>query len=145
VVSRRAADHYLERAAVAEAKGVEAVRTASVEDAAQCFAVSPAEVVEAYRAVRREAVRDARGFVAAARAMASLREAPLTPALGGIRCPALVVTGERDVFCPPRASEIIAAAIPGARLAIIPRVGHCLHWEDAGGFTRLVLDFLGAV
>lgn len=145
VVSRRAAADYLERAELAETKGVEAVRQASVEDAAQCFTVSPPEVVEAYREIRRGGVRDARGFAAAAHAMASLRDKPLTPELAGIRCPALVVTGERDVFCPPRASEIIAGALLGARLEIVPRVGHCLHWEDAEGFNRLVLDFLSGV
>ena len=144
VVNRRAADFYLDRARVAEGDGVEAVRAAAMGDAAACFAVSRPEVVEAYREVRRNGVREAAGFANAARAMASLLEAPLTEALAGLRAPALVITGERDVFCPPRASEIIHARIPGSVLRIMPAVGHCLHWEDPAGFNRTVLDFLAS-
>lgn len=144
VVNRRAADFYLERAALAERNGVGALRAAAMEDAASCFAISGPEVVEAYREVRRNGVREAAGFANAARAMASLLEAPLTEALAGLRAPALVITGERDVFCPPRASEIIHARIPGSVLRVVPGVGHCLHWEDPAGFNRTVLDFLAS-
>lgn len=142
VVNRRAADFYLERARVAERDGVEAIRAAAMADADACFALAGPEVVEAYRDVRRTAVRDAAGFANAARAMASLLEAPLTEALASLRAPALVLTGERDTFCPPRASEIIHARIPGARLAIAPAVGHCLHWENPTGFNETVIGFL---
>lgn len=145
VVNRRAADFYLERALLAERDGAEAVRAAAMADAGACFARSGPEVVEAYREIRRDAVREAAGFANAARAMASLLEAPLTEALGAVRAPALVITGERDVFCPPRASELIHARIAGARLEIVPALGHCLHWEDPPGFNETILDFLTSV
>lgn len=144
VVNRRAADYYRERAELAE-KDLAAARDASVSDASSCFALSPPEVVEAYRDVRRAAVTNACGLASAARAMSSLLDRPLTPELGALRCPTLVVTGERDVYCPPRGSEMIAGAIPGARLEIAPALGHCLHWEDAARFNALVQEFLGGV
>ncbi|MBI4561595.1 MAG: alpha/beta fold hydrolase [Candidatus Rokubacteria bacterium] len=79
------------------------------------------------------------------RAIASLREQPLTQELVDIRCPSLVITGERDSLCPPKASEIIHAKIPNSRLRIAPGVGHCLHWEDPAGFNGVVIDFLSSV
>lgn len=145
LVNRRASQYHLQRVELAETKGLEAIRTASVEDAPACFAVSPPEVVEAYREVRRAGVQDPRGYANAGRAMASLYEQPVTEELTQVRSPALVITGERDVFCPPRASEIIHSKIAQSVLRIIPAVGHCLHWEDPAGFNSTVLDFLTSV
>jgi pimeloyl-ACP methyl ester carboxylesterase len=144
VVNRQAAEYFLERARLAETLGLEAVRATTVSDAAACFATSSPEVVEAYRQLRRGAIRDARGYRNACRAMASLREQPLTEGLANIRCPSLVITGERDSLCPPKASEIIRAKIPDSRLSIAAGVGHCLHWEDPSGFNEIVVDFLSS-
>jgi len=144
VVNRRAAQYYLDRAQLAEAQGLGAIRATAVEEAAACFAVSPAEVVEAYREVRRAGVRDPRGHAKAARAMASLHERPLTEELKKVQSPALVITGERDVFCPPRASEIIHEKIARSTLRVVPAVGHCLHWEDVVGFNAAVIEFLSS-
>jgi pimeloyl-ACP methyl ester carboxylesterase len=63
--------------------------------------------------------------------------------LGGITCPTLVLAGADDMVSPPRYSEQLRAAIPGARLALVPGVGHALPFEDPGGFTALVGEFLG--
>ena len=144
VVNAQAATYYRERAALADAGELEAVRAASAADGQGCFARSAPDVIEAYCGLRRRALREPRGYASACRAMASLHERPLTKALAGIRCPALVLTGERDGFCPPRAAEIIHANLANGRLRILPRAGHCLHWEDAAGFNEAVLDFLSA-
>ncbi len=144
VVNAQAATYYRERAALADAGELEAVRTASAGDGRGCFAGSAPDVIEAYCTLRRQALRDPQGYASACRAMASLHERPLTKELAGIRCPALVITGERDRFCPPRAAEIIHANLANGRLRILPRAGHCLHWEDAAGFNGEVLDFLSS-
>jgi 3-oxoadipate enol-lactonase len=144
VVNRQAVAYYRGRADVAEQQGLEAIREASAGDAGACFALAPPEVVETYRQLRRAGIVDPRGYMYAARAMASLHEHPLTKELGQVRCPTLVITGERDVFCPPRASEIIAGAIPGSILTIVPAVGHCLHWDDPARFNEAVLEFLAS-
>ena len=41
-----------------------------------------------------------------------------------MRTPALVIHGERDPLIPAAAGEATAAAIPGARLEILPGMGH---------------------
>jgi pimeloyl-ACP methyl ester carboxylesterase len=145
VVNRQAAEYYLTRAVLAEGKGLAAIWATTVEDAARCFAGADSEIVEAYRELRRGAVRDPRGYANACRAMASLRERPLARDLERIRCPALVITGERDLFCPPKASEIIHSGLPGSRMHILPGAGHCLHWEDPTGFNAVVVGFLSSL
>src|SRR5437763_5604321 len=46
--------------------------------------------------------------------------------LARVRIPTLVVHGECDPVQHPRAARATAAAIPGARLMLLPGVGHCL-------------------
>lgn len=64
------------------------------------------------------------------------------PLLAGIRCPVLVVCGRSDLLTPPEHSEEIAAAIPGARLALIDGCGHLLSWEQPGRINQLLADWL---
>jgi pimeloyl-ACP methyl ester carboxylesterase len=46
--------------------------------------------------------------------------------LGAVRVPTLVVHGEADPLVPPAAGQDTARAIPGARLELIPEMGHDL-------------------
>ncbi len=64
--------------------------------------------------------------------MKSLHADPLTPKLATISCPVLLVVGENDPMG-PRASELIAAALPGgaATLDVVPDAGHWIHVEAA--------------
>jgi pimeloyl-ACP methyl ester carboxylesterase len=62
--------------------------------------------------------------------------------LPAISAPTLVVWGEHDRICNPRIGREIAAAVPGARLVIIPGAGHNPMWEKPDDFDREVLDFL---
>lgn len=66
---------------------------------------------------------------------------PIHDRLGGIRAPTLVVAGELDPIGVARAREV-AAAIPGARLEVIPGAGHAAHRETPAAFRRLVSRFL---
>ena len=52
------------------------------------------------------------------------------PHLAAIRCPTLVLCGESDALTPPEVSRELAAAIPGARLALVPEAGHMLTLEQ---------------
>jgi 3-oxoadipate enol-lactonase len=63
--------------------------------------------------------------------------------LGRVRAPTLVVAAPEDVLTPVALSEEIAAAIPGARLAILPRGGHGVLIEYPDDFNRVVLQWLG--
>ncbi|NTU81040.1 MAG: alpha/beta fold hydrolase [Chloroflexales bacterium] len=46
------------------------------------------------------------------------------PRLAALACPALVVCGEADVMTPPKLAAELAGLIAGARLALLPAVGH---------------------
>ena len=59
-----------------------------------------------------------------------------------IKAPAHVICGAEDIFTPPRFSEAIADAIPGARLSMMPEVGHGMFWEATDDFNELVVGFL---
>ena len=47
-----------------------------------------------------------------------------TAALGGIGVPTLVVHGDADTLVPPDGGQATARAVPGARLVVIPDMGH---------------------
>lgn len=64
--------------------------------------------------------------------------------LGAIRVPAHVIAGEEDIFTPPRYSVEIANGIPGARLTILPEVGHGMFWETPEAFNDALIAFLDA-
>jgi 2-succinyl-6-hydroxy-2,4-cyclohexadiene-1-carboxylate synthase len=65
---------------------------------------------------------------------------PLHDRLTAVVAPTLVVAGSDD---PVRArAEEVAAAIPGARLAVIPGAGHAPHLERPDRFHALLFDFL---
>jgi 3-oxoadipate enol-lactonase len=65
---------------------------------------------------------------------AALRDADLTPQVGRIAAPTLVLGGEVDVSTTPDQVAVLAAAIPGARLAILP-AGHLSNLERPAAFT----------
>lgn len=61
--------------------------------------------------------------------------------LSAITCPTLVVVGDQDrPFIKP--SERMAAAIPGARLEVVPGAGHSPQWENTDGWWAAVGPFL---
>jgi pimeloyl-ACP methyl ester carboxylesterase len=61
--------------------------------------------------------------------------------LHAIRCPTLVVGGKLDMIVPLFAAEEIAAAIPGAELAVFES-GHALMVEEMDEFNRRLGAFL---
>jgi 3-oxoadipate enol-lactonase len=61
--------------------------------------------------------------------------------VAGIRAPTLVVHGEEDVLIPPANGERLAAAIPGAQLALWPDAAH-LYFTDEPEADRGVAEFL---
>src|SRR5215210_3856304 len=78
----------------------------------------------------------ARGQGAAIRAFSSgLR-------LSQIRAETLVATGTEDALVPPGNSRILASGISGARLAVLPGLGHRAIWEAPEAAAELVGDFL---
>lgn len=62
--------------------------------------------------------------------LAAIEDFDLRPDLGRIRCPALVVHAGADRVMPAERVEALAAAIPGAELAVHPTSGHALVAEE---------------
>ena len=59
-----------------------------------------------------------------------------------IAVPTLVITGEADVITPPADAQAMAAAIPGARLVVIPKAGHLSPLENPRTFNAAVRTLL---
>ncbi len=83
------------------------------------------------------------GVAAASRGMAARPDR--TALLAGIKVPTLVIVGEEDELTPPAESKAMAAAIPGAELALVPGAGHLSNLEQAETFNREVSRFLAGL
>jgi 3-oxoadipate enol-lactonase len=59
-----------------------------------------------------------------------------------VKCPTLVLLGERDQIASPRKSRELAELIPGAILREFSGVGHGFWRERQGEVDKVVLDFL---
>jgi pimeloyl-ACP methyl ester carboxylesterase len=126
--NERARDFYEELAKIAEQRGMGPVhRRLGIAEAADApGTANPA------------------AFAKVARCMANLHREPLTPRLGEIRCPALIIVGDKD-FLGAGGSVILSRRIAGSRLHIVPERGHGIFAEDPGAFNGLVQDFLAEI
>lgn len=64
------------------------------------------------------------------------------PYLPRVRCPVLLVRGENSHVMRRQAAREMAARIPRAAVVEIAGAAHWPHLENAGDFTRAVLEFL---
>lgn len=129
---------YAKRARLVDA-GDASLRATLDADTAEVYRVHPEEV-EAGLRIRRSATADPRGYANACRAMAGLGEQPLDDELGAIVAPTVVLAGELDQHCPPRAAEIIAAGIAGSRLEVLAGCGHPLPIEAPDRVAAAIRD-----
>lgn len=79
-------------------------------------------------------------LIAALHALAARPDA--RPQLASIRVPVLVIGGELDEITPPVVLRELAAAIPGARLRLLPGAGHVSNLEAEAGFNTALHAFL---
>ena len=79
------------------------------------------------------------GYVGCAEAIARI---DVTDRLPAVQAPTLAIVGDQDIGTPPAMSEAIVAAIPGARLEVVPDASHLSNIEQADAFNRLLLNFL---
>jgi 3-oxoadipate enol-lactonase len=66
----------------------------------------------------------------------------LTSKLGDIHIPTLVIQGEQDAVVPLATARQLAAAIPNARLVVLPNAGHVSNQEQPAAFNAAVRSFL---
>lgn len=65
-----------------------------------------------------------------------------TKELGKIAAPTLVICARDDFLTPPYFSEALAEAIPGARLVVLDKGGHCASEAAVDSFNEALLAFL---
>jgi pimeloyl-ACP methyl ester carboxylesterase len=68
-----------------------------------------------------------------------------TDRLHQIRVPTMVITGDSDRLIPPGNSDILARAIPNAKLVKIEGGSHGFNFETPQVFNREILTFLASV
>jgi 3-oxoadipate enol-lactonase len=104
---------------------------------------APAETPAAGRIHRVMAATPVAGIVGALSAMRDRDDS--TALLPAIAVPTLVLVGDLDRLTPPDGAHRMAAAIPGARVVVIPGAGHLPPVEAPGMVTRLVGEFAGSM
>jgi 2-succinyl-6-hydroxy-2,4-cyclohexadiene-1-carboxylate synthase len=102
----------------------------------------PPEIWDRQRAGR--LANSTRGLANSLRGMGTGSQEPLHDRLGELRVPVLAMAGEYDTRYTDTAREM-AAAIPGATMAVIEGGGHAAHLEQPESFSALVLEFLRRV
>ena len=80
------------------------------------------------------------GVVAAALGMA--QRADSTALLPTIDAPALLLVGEHDAITSVEEMKQMAAAMPDARLIVIPQAGHMAPMENPAAVNEAILEFL---
>lgn len=62
--------------------------------------------------------------------------------LEAVSLPALLVTGDADLYMPPSVLRLFTARMPHAAWAVIPETGHSSYWEAPEAFNRVLLEFI---
>ncbi|WP_243701423.1 alpha/beta fold hydrolase [Sodalis ligni] len=62
-----------------------------------------------------------------------------------IQTPTLVICAQDDILTPPYQSRLLASAIPGAELKIVPQGGHSLSETETHLFNQITLDFVAGI
>lgn len=141
VVGRSAAAGLSERIALFERGDADEIRAAVRADTAAQIA-NDALDVDAVTAARTRAISDCMGYINGARAMAGMHEQPLNEALAKVPQHVLVVGGEHDVVCPPRAAEIMLEHLANGDYVELPGVGHLVTEDDPAALTAVLAEWL---
>ena len=137
-VNQQAAINYRARADMVEQGSLESLLTGMGQGFRPAFAGN-ADMVS-----QQEALPDcdAGSYAGATRAIAGLYEEPMTPELGRITCPTLVVGGGKDATAGAAGSIIIHRGIPNSKLVIVQDAGHGVYRLKPDLFRQTVLEFL---
>jgi len=126
------------RAQTVEAEGMSAVaETVATNGLAPSFREAHPE--EFQELISLLAGNNVHGYAAQCRALVAM---DVTPHLGSIQAPVLLVCGELDAVSPPAVNEANAAAVPDARVVQIPDCAHIVPWEKPEALREAVRPFL---
>jgi 3-oxoadipate enol-lactonase len=133
-----AAGLWAERIRIAETKGMEPLVQPTLE---RWF-------TEAFRSTQQDEVKKIAGairstpvpgYVGCSHAIPKIN---LTSRLKEIRCPILVICGDKDPGTPPAMAREIHENAPGSKLVMIPDAAHLSNIEQPAAFNRALEDFL---
>lgn len=82
------------------------------------------------------------GFVRQQKAI--IERADPKPHLAAISVPTVVLVGDKDALTPPESATELAAAIPGARLVVVPECGHASTLEQPGAVNHALREWISA-
>ena len=133
----REGQRIAERAAAGEGGGAELFRNVLEATWSKSWLATQAPDFMEQR-LRQVALLPPAFFAGAAAILSLLDSLDLTPQLGNITAPTVVIGGEHDRVFPPEHSRAIAEAIPNARLVIVPDTGHGLLFECAERVLELL-------
>jgi pimeloyl-ACP methyl ester carboxylesterase len=146
IVGRSTAEFFLAKVRTVLARDVPELNRQIRKEIEGMFVVSP-EKAEDYALWRIAAVGEGYGYANAAAAMARMREVPMQPELAKVTVPVDVVGGEKDVWCPKKAADVIIEGLTSApvRYSEVPGVGHLMSVDDPAAVTRSLLGLLASV
>jgi pimeloyl-ACP methyl ester carboxylesterase len=73
---------------------------------------------------------------------AVMARADSRPSLSAIAVPTLILVGDCDPLTPPALAEEMAAAIPQARLVVVPECGHASTLEQPEAVNRALIEWV---
>lgn len=82
--------------------------------------------------------------VAAGAAMSALTGEMVDQRMSAIRVPTLILFGEFDMVVPPGNAKLMAEKIAGARVTLLPGMGHMFPIEDPAATVDAIVGFLNA-
>ncbi len=62
--------------------------------------------------------------------------------LAAWKLPALLLTGDADLYMPPSVMQLLQSRIPGSQSHLVAGCGHSAFWEQPDIFNRVVLEFI---
>jgi pimeloyl-ACP methyl ester carboxylesterase len=62
-----------------------------------------------------------------------------------LRLPAVALWGDRDTVTPLEQGRRVVSLVPGARLVVLPGIGHIPQIENADGFNLALVEVLGSL
>jgi 3-oxoadipate enol-lactonase len=68
-----------------------------------------------------------------------------TSSLPNIKCPTLILVGEKDNVTPVNASQSLNKLIPGSTMAILPNAGHISNMENSVEFNKHLIEFVSKI
>jgi 3-oxoadipate enol-lactonase len=130
-----------ERARIAESEGMERLgdMVAATALGAATHQTQPA-LVGLFRSVL--LANDPAAYAACCRAIA---DADVTPLLGRVRCPTLVLLGAEEQVAPLSAARMLKRGIPHAQVRVMAGAGHLPFMEQPAAFSAALQEFVASL